>query len=702
MKGNDATNTMNANQGTSATDKNSNVAGRSAMAGPVATNPKGTSADSTSTNVAQKKADAANSNNANQADTPRPAKKRKADQLDSGIAEETAASQHQIPKSNTAPSQEQEEPAPSSPPKQEPFHQHGQKFFTLRQGRTNKGGCIFLHRQDLLRQVDAFEGAEYMVFDTLDSAYRYLARAEINDAEDDEFERQYSGLVSHYRLYGTSDVPVHTELGQFATRMRAAHSVFMKGKPGPLTQERLDRLKEIEFTFGGTRDRKRFHQWVGEIVSYRERNGGRDPPENTLLRKWITKIRCKYLNFKRTNEQTPFINASKCEELEKVGFDWTEGGHPDTDLNASKDETSTNDDGMGGERLEQLHVVDMVEDGNSNSVSETSLQIKRTEDTLQGPNDMGRFLAEVLGTSSSATDQSSKVARSSAIIDPVTGYLSSGVNAFSTSTSNAQSANAAAKISPSPIDVDADWYQMFISFRAVYPNGNAANASSVNIAGTPLHEWILAQQEAYTDFITRRASRRRKHPDGTPLLTNEQIDMLKAVRFDLKESDTVPKKTKKKKWLVQDATWNQKVQEITAFKEANGHTMPPFKSHTDLREWVNSVQREYKLFTDGEPSALTMERVDTLKAIGFKFERHRKDSVRTHVSTKTKSWDDHFEELLEFQRQYDHTRVPGNIVGLGSWTIKQREACRLFKQNKKSKLTAEQASRLEQIGFEYE
>ena len=98
------------------------------------------------------------------------------------------------------------------------MHQNEQKLFALRRGRTNKGCCIYFDRQDLLDQVDGFESAEYLVLDTLDSAYRYLANTDAKDAEADEFESHYSGLVVFYRLYGTSDVPLHTDLGKFATR----------------------------------------------------------------------------------------------------------------------------------------------------------------------------------------------------------------------------------------------------------------------------------------------------------------------------------------------------------------------------------------------------------------------------------------------------------------------------------------------------
>jgi hypothetical protein len=65
-------------------------------------------------------------------------------------------------------------------------------------------------------------------------------------------------------------------------------------------------------------------------------------------------------------------------------------------------------------------------------------------------------------------------------------------------------------------------------------------------------------------------------------------------------------------------------------------------------------------------------------------------------------WSHRFQELLEFEKQYGHTRVPQHFPVLGQWVHSQRVNYKLLKQNRKSAMTAEQALQLEQVGFEFE
>ncbi len=125
--------------------------------------------------------------------------------------------------------------------------------------------------------------------------------------------------------------------------MRVGYSTFVKGEQSPLTQERVDRLKEIEFYFGRSYDKRTFTQRLEEIVRYRERNGFRDPPRNTLLERWIMSSKRKYLDFKMNNMKTDAMNASRCKEMEYVGFDWTEGDTADAGSKVSKIDVSNSD-----------------------------------------------------------------------------------------------------------------------------------------------------------------------------------------------------------------------------------------------------------------------------------------------------------------------------------------------------------------------
>ncbi len=645
-------------------------------------------------------------------------------------------------------------------PKAAPLHhQHNQKFFALRRGRTNKGCCIYFDRQDLLDQVDGFENAEYMVFDTLDSAFRYLANTDSNDAEADEFERQYSGLVSFYRLYGTSDVPLHTDLGKFAISLRLELEAFMKGEQSPLTQERVDRLKEIDFNFSGKFNRRTFSQSLEDVVRYRERNGGRYPQYNTVSQRWLAKFKSKYLDFKR-GKKVKCMDVSRCKELEEAGFDWTESSSEGTVLNASP--VGTPHSYLLDQRQEPLHVVEMTGCNNDSTscdaLTETLLHAESSKVAPQGANILARPSTEITRTNAITTSTSA------------TGQIST----FSRSAASMPTAPVAAKLQPPP-GPDADWNIMLAAFKAVYPNGNATNIPSISITDTPLDQWIHAQQNAYTDFVTKKE--RKRKISGKALLTKNQVDVLKAAGFKLKEP-ILPSPKRPKKYLMNDYIWDKMVTEIKAFKESSGHTTPPFKNQ-NLREFVKAVQDEYKKLTTNKPSELTPDRIQTLKEIDFKFDGMDKpwtpawkakfdvlkkfkamhghcDVPRNyeHPDMKglsnwvkeqrkfyhkmlkgqptimtpekaeklsqlgltwaffklknngigaggRKSWDARFEELLEFHRQYGHTRVPAHFPGLGSWVQNQRAYYKLLKQNAKCPMSAEQANRLEQIGFEF-
>jgi len=281
------------------------------------------------------------------------------------------------------------------------------RYYARRQGRYTKC-CIYVSEQDLLPQIDGFEDAEYMAFDSWEDARRYVTStctlqvlpttepimqtydAAIGnssssnnvtdtdvDVDDDtmpagcppmpplpalgevdayvvpvdvpalvhvlmdnmstnistetlqsdytnEWELRYSELVKFQSDFGTSDVPSHSQLGHFAARQRIEYAAFVAGIQNCLTQERVDRLKTLDLCFGGHGHRKTFGRYVDELISYRNKNGC-DPASGSNLSKWIwNRMEKRYLEFKRGKTSVVGMDATKCEALERFGFDWTE------------------------------------------------------------------------------------------------------------------------------------------------------------------------------------------------------------------------------------------------------------------------------------------------------------------------------------------------------------------------------------------
>ena len=422
-----------------------------------------------------------------------------------------------------------------------PQHREGRrKFFALRRGRYTKG-CIYVEEQDLLAQINGFEGAEYMEFYSLDSAFRYIANPEMNPVnlrmangeinnkagtDTDEWERRYNELANFYNLYGTSDVPYHSVLGNFAASQKVAYAAFLKGEASCLTQDRIDRLKTIEFCFGGNKDRKLFTKWLEELILYRKRNGGNDPPGGSMLQKWIWNNKKRYIEFKRGNDSVAGMDASRCQMLEEVGFHWTQSSWVESNVSISKDIAVQDhselltaiDDAIGTGKQDESNF-------SASAVREMSVVTESILNTPRGCND---------STIESATIEHDKR-------NHISGSgCSASASASASASTNVPRSNAGsiARHTLPTSNSDPLWDQMFQSFKLFYPDGNAANATSGKQTSIPLDQWIIDQKHAYTAFVTGKKRKR----ECEPALTEERVLLLKNAGFQLQETRRCPPK----------------------------------------------------------------------------------------------------------------------------------------------------------------
>ncbi len=148
-----------------------------------------------------------------------------------------------------------------------------------------------------------------------------------------------------------------------------------------------------------------------------------------------------------------------------------------------------------------------------------------------------------------------------------------------------------------------------------------------------------------------------------------------------------------------DRRWNQKFEQLCAFKRKNGHCNIPHPSQTkasnhskSLGHWVASqkIRRH--------AGNLPQDRIDRLEMIGFVW-----------GSSKNESWDHMFGQLCEFKKKYGHCLVPAsNVKGkenddefrsLGLWVQTQRQQ---KKGTRKSRIPHDRIDRLDEIGFVWE
>ena len=75
-------------------------------------------------------------------------------------------------------------------------------------------------------------------------------------------------------------------------------------------------------------------------------------------------------------------------------------------------------------------------------------------------------------------------------------------------------------------------------------------------------------------------------------------------------------------WDSQGTLWNDRYNELKHYKMVTGHCNVPSKYPTNpqLSTWVKCQRRQYKLYKDGRPSNMTVERINSLLHLNFVFE----------------------------------------------------------------------------------
>jgi len=216
------------------------------------------------------------------------------------------------------------------------------------------------------------------------------------------------------------------------------------------------------------------------------------------------------------------------------------------------------------------------------------------------------------------------------------------------------------------------WDELFDQLKAYKKvHGNF----TVTRHGSTLGRWVSAQRLAY-----------RKLKNGemySPIFNEEKIQKLVEIGFDFECK-------RGRKSGVEDASvWDEFYEEMKKFKEEHGHCIPPTQPSTPLRRWMEKQRSEYKKIRAGEDSYLTLLRIQRLNDIGFSFE----------AKCKPKTWEERYEELVEFKANFGHCKVPRLYNGLGKWVADQRQKYSKLLQDKKTNMTPEKAQKLTDLGM---
>ena len=143
-------------------------------------------------------------------------------------------------------------------------------------------------------------------------------------------------------------------------------------------------------------------------------------------------------------------------------------------------------------------------------------------------------------------------------------------------------------------------YQDLVQYHQMYGDCLVPNHWPPN---QPLSEWVKRQRYQYKLKMDRRPS----------YLSDQRMDMLNQLNFV---------------WNMQRANWDEKWNELAAYKEQHGHCNVPslYPKNRQLGIWVRCQRRQYRLYMKdpASSSGMTEERIRRLKSIGFVFELRRK------------------------------------------------------------------------------
>ena len=198
-----------------------------------------------------------------------------------------------------------------------------------------------------------------------------------------------------------------------------------------------------------------------------------------------------------------------------------------------------------------------------------------------------------------------------------------------------------------------------------------------------LATWIYQQQKEYRKF--------KEGKGNSSKLTADHVVKLNDIGFAFE---------RREKFL----SWEERLEQLRQFKAQYGHLKVPTQ-HPELGQFTSKMRRECREFTDGKPdmkiSADTMrKRIADLTELGFVFQVGKRLNLPPKHLQKT--WDQRFEELLQYKEVHGHCVVPQSTPGLGEWVHRQRKDYKLLRADKPTRMTAARAIKLQEVGFVFD
>lgn len=156
--------------------------------------------------------------------------------------------------------------------------------------------------------------------------------------------------------------------------------------------------------------------------------------------------------------------------------------------------------------------------------------------------------------------------------------------------------------------------------------------------------------------------------DNKTPMTRTQFQALESIDFDMDRKRKIYDRS------VIDKKWEDKFNELLQYKEKHGNTdvavRKGFEEYKQLANWAGLQRRKYRAKQTGtkagRTTGITDEQIKKLASVGFSF------SLQDDFDTR-------FKHLLEFKKEFGHTKVPVFYTGynnLGRWAKRMRDGIR--------------------------
>jgi hypothetical protein len=174
-------------------------------------------------------------------------------------------------------------------------------------------------------------------------------------------------------------------------------------------------------------------------------------------------------------------------------------------------------------------------------------------------------------------------------------------------------------------------------------------------------------------------------------LTDEQERQLVSFGFDFSccEEDI------KRKYAY---SFEDRMEQLQVYKEQNGGDFTSLPSRSSLGKYVMRLREGYQHKLCGKKSVLTDDRLAELASLGVSMIPSR---AYKRESEAYKTWDERFQDLLDYKKIHGHSNVMRLDGALGNWVNDQRTQYKFLKIGKKSSMTMEKIMKLSEIHFDW-